>query len=138
MIQGYGKNTELLHAVNYSRFLPGTREQKLQWLEGRGFCMSMSKYDKIVNFLKYQTKNRLDYIANTEFADEFLQQIDRAKETIAESYAKMRNPRISDTAYAKVSMACLEWEKHLTKLYDADAVVAHIMEKINAIKLVDI
>ena len=130
-IHNYGKDSEMLQAIQYTRYLPVTIPQKLQWLAGRGFTMCESQYHKTLAFLRNNTVNRLNYIAYQEFADEYLMAIDRAKEDLAKVNRMMTHPEITPNQFIALDHLKIIREKWLMELYDADTLVAHTMEKIH-------
>jgi len=128
-VKGWGKNTEVLNAVQDCIIRRLSTIESLQYLESRGHKMSESKLRRIKRFLRQSTNDRLNYIAYHEYAQSHLDSIDTIKSVISRLWEIVKEKHGK-----KEELKALELipqnVKILEELYDGNPIVASLASKL--------
>ena len=131
--KGWGKGTEVQNAVQDCIIRRLTTEESLMYLEARDFKMSEAKLRRIKRHIRESTRDRLNYIAYTEYATSHIEAIDTIRSVnnrLWEIVREMKGTRDELRALELIPQNI----KILEELYDGNPVVASIAEKLKGIE----
>ena len=127
--KGWGKNTEVLNAVQDCIIRRLSAEESLHYLEAKGHKMSESKLRRIKRYLRDSTNDRLNYIAYHEYAQSHLDAIDTIKSIITRLW-EITQEKKGEKEELKALELIPQNVKILEELYDGNPVVATLASKL--------
>jgi len=129
MPRSWGKDTEMVNAVQDCVIRCLTTEESLVFLESKGFKMSKSKLDKIKRHIRESTDDRLDSITRSESITSYINAIDTVNSVNArlwEITRENKGTKEESKALAQISQNI----KILEELYDSSHIIALLSNKL--------
>ena len=128
-VKGWGKNTDVLNAVQDCIIRRLSTVESLQYLEAKGHKMSESKLRRIKRYLRESTNDRLNYIAYHEYAQSHIDAIDTIK-SINTRLWEITQEKKGEKEELKALELIPQNVKILEELYDGNPVVATLASKL--------